>query len=71
MKTDFFKAPVFYSVFKRLKKSTAFVNVKIFVFSFPWALTSCCPSVDIRIDRSKTVILGRQQLYAVLARSIA
>ena len=49
----------------------ALLNIKTYVFASPRASKSCCPSVDIRTARSKTVILGRQQLYAVPARSTA
>ena len=84
-KNDFFKESVFSSVFQRhsslkvnrqiicclFKKSTAFVRVKTFVFSFPRASKSCCPSVDTHPSRSKNVIISRQLLYAVPARSTA
>ena len=53
------------------EKSTAFVNVKTYVFASPSTLKSCCSSVDIRTARSKTIFLGRQQVYAVPAQSTA
>ena len=46
---------------------TVFVNVNTYVLASPRASNSPCPSVDIRTVRSKTVFLGRQQLYALLS----
>ena len=40
-------------------------------FRFSGTSNSPCPSVDIRTVCSKTVFFGRQQLYAVPARSTA
>ena len=53
------------------KQLTAFVNVNSYVFASPRASISPYPAVDICTVRSKTVFLGRQQLYAVPARSTA
>ena len=53
------------------RKSIAFGNVKTCVFASVRASKPCCPSVDIHTARSKTAILGRQQLYAVPAQSTA
>ena len=39
------------------------------LFAFPRTSNSPCPSVDSRTVRSKTVFIGRQQRYAVPARS--
>ena len=76
--SDFFKEPVFYSVNSQKtrclnKKSTAFVNVKTYVFASPKGRQNhVIPlSTSVLLGWSKTVILGRQQLYAVPARSTA